>query len=351
MPAFVTHELFGKELFQRFPPEIKALLNRNPAPYFWGLQGPDLLFYRGAIRGKNHLPKYGNIMHSQNIDELFTILAGYVQSDWKTSSSYHISSLGNRKRKGDTPHRHYLRADKNDAETLLAYGIGFIGHYVLDSNTHPYVYWLQEQKAKKHPSSQPNQRRGIHHRIESDIDSILYQIYNDRSIHHYRPAPRLYGNNQEYHAVAELYRFLMMDLYGIDLQVSDMMKCFRDAKQIIKAVFDPANGGVYFLTRFCELAVGKPNTLSAHVRKGEVKEDVLNLRHIAWENLQTHSGIRRESFLELMDNAIPQGVQMACEYYYAVTEGLEFSPDGLPPFDYGAPIKQDYNPDSSEKGR
>jgi|GEM_PF-6641867 len=42
MPAFVTHELFGAQVFAFLDEEIQELLERNPAPYFWGQQGPDL---------------------------------------------------------------------------------------------------------------------------------------------------------------------------------------------------------------------------------------------------------------------------------------------------------------------
>lgn len=46
MPAFVTHELFGTQVFGQLDEEIQEMLEMNPAPYFWGLQGPDLLFFR-----------------------------------------------------------------------------------------------------------------------------------------------------------------------------------------------------------------------------------------------------------------------------------------------------------------
>lgn len=49
MPAFVTHELFGTQVFGQLDEEIQEMLEMNPAPYFWGLQGPDLLFFRDAF--------------------------------------------------------------------------------------------------------------------------------------------------------------------------------------------------------------------------------------------------------------------------------------------------------------
>ena len=34
MPAFVTHELFGTQVFGQLDEEIQEMLEMNPAPYF-----------------------------------------------------------------------------------------------------------------------------------------------------------------------------------------------------------------------------------------------------------------------------------------------------------------------------
>lgn len=44
MPAFVTHELFGTQVFGQLDEEIQEMLEMNPAPYFWGLQGRTCCF-------------------------------------------------------------------------------------------------------------------------------------------------------------------------------------------------------------------------------------------------------------------------------------------------------------------
>lgn len=330
MPAFVTHELFGKELFRRFPPKLRELLNRNPAPYFWGLQGPDLLFFRDPLREKSRLPHYGNMLHSQSTDELFSILSGYVSSHGFTHYSHR------EKQAFENFERHYISVDTKEYETLLSYSIGFIGHYILDSNTHPYIFWLQNKNSEKLPLSH---QKGVHSRIESDIDSVLYKTYSNRTIHQYSPAHRLYGSKREYRIIAKLYQFLLMDLHGVDISAAEITKCFYKAKKIVTATMDPLCGGMLALAECYDFISGKPNTVSTHVRRTEVKEDVLNEQHRLWHNLQTCSAPVNTSFLELMDNAIPQGVLMSCEFYNATVQAREFSPHGLPSFDNGTPEK------------
>lgn len=162
MPAFVTHELFGAQVFAFLDEEIQELLERNPAPYFWGQQGPDLLFFKDALLGTSLLPRYGNLMHLKKVDELFACMSRYLNE----------------------------RRHTDEYETLASYILGFAGHYCLDCEAHPYIYFKQMQKERVLPL---DERRGLHHRIESDIDTALYRIKRGRNIREYRPAKRLYG--------------------------------------------------------------------------------------------------------------------------------------------------------------
>lgn len=100
MPAFVTHELLGTQVFSMLDEPIAEMLELNPSPYFWGLQGPDLLFFRDAVFGRSMLPKYGNIMHTQKTDELFAAMSCYLN----------------------------LHKGRKQYETLAAYILGFAGH-------------------------------------------------------------------------------------------------------------------------------------------------------------------------------------------------------------------------------
>ena len=82
---------------------------------FWGCQGPDPLFYRKILLG-SPLHKLGNRMHSEKTDELFAALSRAVRD---------------------------LSGDAQ--EIAAAYFYGFVCHYALDSEIHPYVYCRQVQ--------------------------------------------------------------------------------------------------------------------------------------------------------------------------------------------------------------
>ena len=202
MPAFVTHELFGTQVFGQLDEEIQEMLEMNPAPYFWGLQGPDLLFFRDAFFGRSVLQRYGGLMHCEKTDELFWAMSSYLNE----------------------------RKDTDEYETLAAYILGFVGHYCLDREAHPYVYFKQVQKERVLAA---DQRRGIHNRIESDIDTAFYRMKRGRSVQEYRPAKRLWGSPWEYRVIARLYQFLLEEVYGLQTDPTEVEKCFDDARRMV----------------------------------------------------------------------------------------------------------------------
>lgn len=224
MPAFVTHELFGAQVFAFLDEEIQELLERNPAPYFWGQQGPDLLFFKDALLGTSLLPRYGNLMHLKKVDELFACMSRYLNE----------------------------RRHTDEYETLASYILGFAGHYCLDCEAHPYIYFKQMQKERVLPL---DERRGLHHRIESDIDTALYRIKRGRNIREYRPAKRLYGSRWEHRVIARLYAQLLEEVYGIRCSVKELEGCFSQTWTLLQLVLD-RSGCLVRLTEAGEALLG-----------------------------------------------------------------------------------------------
>ena len=272
MPAFVTHEIFGTQLFGMLDEPIVELLEYHPAPYFWGLQGPDLLFFRDAVLGRSMLPRYGNLMHALKVDELFTALSCYLN----------------------------LHRDRKEYETLLAYIVGFVGHYCLDAEAHPYIYYLQMQKERV---LDPESAKGIHHRIESDIDTAYYELKRGRNIRSYRPSPRLLGSDWEYEVIAQLYVTILWEVYGLRVTASEI----------------------------------KPNLFSPHIRRKRVLEDILNLEREQWFNLETPEKIDTRSFPQIAHIAAYRAADMVESLYHGSVHGVVYEPRGLKSFDNGSP--------------
>ncbi len=132
MPAIFTHIQFGKEVVATLPTELRELIERNPAPFYLGTQGPDILFYHKPFKkkAKNPVRKQGWDMHAESAAPFFERVAKIL---------------------ADTP-----------TEAEKAYALGFLCHFTLDSQCHPFIDGRSID--------------GLSHgKIEAELDKLFFQ--------------------------------------------------------------------------------------------------------------------------------------------------------------------------------
>ncbi len=139
MPGFFTHYLFGWEALSTLP--VTALtdpIHAHAQVYSLGLQGPDLFSYHPWLLAhkKRNL---ADACHTKNTGAFFSAL---------TEAACSLS-------------------EADDRTIAFIYLLGFIGHYTLDSQCHPFVY------AKAGPIRPITRSFGIHLKLEADFDRIL----------------------------------------------------------------------------------------------------------------------------------------------------------------------------------
>lgn len=131
MPSTYAHFIFGKKVFRALPRELRQITRRYRDLYLIGLHGPDILFYYKALTS-NAVNAVGFGMHDKPAAEFFCRAAQIV-----------------RREKGGSEERE------------LAYLLGFVCHFALDSACHSYI----ENKIRI---------SGISHtEIESEFDRML----------------------------------------------------------------------------------------------------------------------------------------------------------------------------------
>ena len=308
MPAFVTHELAGRELLSRLSLREKRTVGRAPWAYFWGLQGPDLLFFRDAVRGKSSLPQMGSFLHQQDPGELLGAMAAYAAGQ-----------------------------PEEEREMLLAYCLGFVGHYVMDTQLHPYVYAQQVRISRQLPEAW---RGGVHFRIESEMDTAYYRCRTGRAVQEYAPAPRLWGTRAQRKVIAGLYEFLLREIYGFEVEPGQVEACFADTRRIMGLTLCPWDG-VQKAAWALEGLGARWGSLSGHIRPRHVDWDVLNLAQRPWQSPEAGSAPDCRSVPQLVEAACRMGEELCAQLAAAVRSGQELVLPGLPSFDRGAPVGTD----------
>lgn len=130
MPATYAHYKFGKLVYRSLPGEIRQILKENKEAYWLGLHGPDLLFYYHPF-GKNRINQLGVKMHKEKAVEFFEL----GREQYQERPSY----------------------------VLLSYLCGFLCHFILDSECHPYIGCYMEEHHLGHLE------------IETDFDRALME--------------------------------------------------------------------------------------------------------------------------------------------------------------------------------
>ena len=133
MPAAYAHMVFGKEVTAILPLSAQGSINRYPELFGIGLQGPDILFYYHPSDTQAYV-LYGHNIHKRPAADFFR---------------YALDQL--EKMKG------------LEKEKATAYLMGFLCHFILDSNCHPIV--------RKHTI--PGE--ASHRQIEREFDRFLME--------------------------------------------------------------------------------------------------------------------------------------------------------------------------------
>lgn len=134
MPSTYAHYCFGQEVLSVLPLELLPIVQRHHPLYDIGLHGPDILFYYHPL-GTNRINAQGYQLHGRIAEHFFR--------------------------------RGLEVAEKSeDPEPYLAYLIGFVCHFALDSECHGYI----EYKIR---------HSGITHtELETEFDRMLLASRN-----------------------------------------------------------------------------------------------------------------------------------------------------------------------------
>ena len=133
MPAAYAHLTFGRSVLRALPAgKARALILANPALFEIGLQGPDILFFYHPL---HHHPvnRIGYELHEKSAQSFLARLVC-----------------------------------QNADDRGLAYLLGFICHYTLDSECHTLVEYFMEETGKGHSDIETDLERELMTRDDLD---------------------------------------------------------------------------------------------------------------------------------------------------------------------------------------
>ena len=304
MPAFGTHYIFFDEMKDKIEEEFGFRLNEKVAGV--GTQGPDIfLFHRlwPPVTLSKALFGTASLIHSSAPDKLFEAFSEYLETS-------------------------------ENKDVAKSYIYGFILHYALDRNCHPYVYAFQNQitAEDKHIHS-----LAAHNVVEHAVDTYL--LYNRKKIYPpslFNPDETFTNIDSELNEIARLMHFVISKAYGKEVEESEIKKAITDTAKL-QATLSDKNGGATRIAHMIERPLGPVIgyfKLSASIKPKdlEIADKYANIRHKEWTSPYDKI-TRSDSFEELFEESKPDAIELIkgfneiCEGKksgFEVTENISF---------------------------
>ena len=275
MPAIITHDFFGRDVYDLMFQTIGGSRNEADA-FLLGNQGPDPLFYAVASARITPYHKLGNTMHSSKPAELLAALK---------------ESLG--------------VLEEDEKAVGRAYALGFLCHYALDSTMHPLVYCHEYALCDAgEPGLTRDDGSEVHGVIESELDEMVLFAKRGETIATFNPSREiLRANTFVLRAISKMYAYIALNVYGEIVPgnlFEGSVRCFR----MVQALFYSPTGAKRDVIGRVERLL-RPHSFyqSMSHRAIESAESVFdNHERAAWTNPFT-GDVRTTSFWDLFEQA------------------------------------------------
>ncbi|MFV0502691.1 MAG: zinc dependent phospholipase C family protein [Lachnospirales bacterium] len=195
MPGFITHYICGQSILKNTTSNVKDIIKKYEGIYNIGTQGPDMFFYYIPGHFKKSTQFLGLKMHKSNT-QLFA----------------------------ESLIKHTQELNEEDKEIAIAYVAGYLTHYALDANTHPYIYYKTGFRKKGDCSP----KYSLYHRkFETSIDILLLKLLNGKKTSKRKMWEVLKSEFREYDVISKLLVKAIEESHGRVISESSMRSCIK----------------------------------------------------------------------------------------------------------------------------
>lgn len=305
MPAILTHDLFGRDVFDDASDVLGLTTDDEKDAFLLGNQGPDPLFYLVIDPLMRKWSPLGNAMHDARPALLMLAMREAV------------AGLEGRER-----------------ALARAYVAGFVCHWLLDSTVHPFVYaWQHGICSAGVPGLDERAGSRVHAEIERDLDEMVLFTITGQTVRSYRPHARTLSASREVlAAVDKVYFYISLWAYNRAIDPRTFSTAVREFR-LVQHVFDSPSGRKRALLGMLERACGRtPFSLvcaMSHRDRAELTSDFDNRAHRAWEHPFTHERSEK-GFWDLWGDArsrVPSALRAFFSMGLDLADAREFTGD------------------------
>lgn len=293
MPGLTTHCLFGICTYKKLEEKkLKQLIKSNLSPYALGLQGPDIFFDflpLLVICRKN----IARMIHTQNTGLFFK---NFIEN---------VSRLNSHKAK----------------KIASAYLYGFLGHYVLDSATHPMIYYRSDY------SGNLKGYMGRHLALETDINTSALEHYLHLKPQEFKVRDSFALSHFEKRVVCRVLSDTINQTYPKTNVSCWLLKYTLECAEVSSGFFYDTRGyRKRNIAALEKIFLGVPFVSPRFTTGSEIStKDPLNLKKEPWVNPWDLKKQSNKSFVELFDHGITDYEQILLSLQNYLAKGTGYN--------------------------
>lgn len=210
MPAIITHHLFGEDALKDLPAGTIESQEELLA-FLLGSQGPDPLLARFSALPRETRPcrELGTAMHDDRVVEALVSMREAV-----------------------------VTLSEDDKRVGRAFVLGFLGHYVLDSTAHPFVYAQQNALVSANAELEGLEDE-VHALIEADIDVWMLWGQRGLTVNDTQTSANLAHTERVTRVASALVAHMADEVFDMQIGAHDYGDAVSDY-ELIYALIDPA---------------------------------------------------------------------------------------------------------------
>ena len=263
MPSLLTHAFFADDFYAKHRSD-KTFLVKNPGAFRLGSQGPDPLFFYGlwpkrGIKISICKEAFGSQLHRLDGEKLFTAMVEQ------------LNSIENPEEK----------------DVFASFALGQFAHYMLDSNSHAFVYYWSGFDKDGKLSGKYFYR---HAHYEATIDSVLANA-RDRKELTSKPQNVLMVPNEKLEIINKNFVKVLEEVFSKELP-KDL---YKDSVNNMIDIYHFTNGGTCLR-----------HVLFGHSSAGQLyiptngNHKVMNEDKNEWKHISTGE-VHSEAFMDLFN--------------------------------------------------
>ncbi len=276
MPAIITHDSFGRDLYHELYEFIGSGKDELDA-FLLGNQGPDPLFFAFLNPRLQRVMMLGSQMHHQRPTEIIVALKQACE-----------------------------RLPEQERGIGRAYCLGFICHYLLDSTVHPYIKSLEAAYCDAGvPGLDRSQAKDVHALIESELDELVLTVKRSATIATFNPSKEiLCASDYVLTVLSQLYVYVAESVFGQAIPLDTFFWSVKQYRAVMSFFYSPSGLKRNLIGRM-EMLV-RPHSFYRAMGHRNIKlyeSDFDNRDHEIWVNPFTGKE-SRQSFFDLYDEAL-----------------------------------------------